>query len=42
MNKRIVDIHTHILPGMDDGAANEEISIAMLKKQAQQGSTSLC
>ena len=33
----MVDLHTHILPGMDDGAATADISIAMLKKQAEQG-----
>ena len=37
MKNRIVDIHTHILPGMDDGAADTRVSIAMLKMQAAQG-----
>ncbi len=33
----MVDIHTHILPGMDDGAKSVEESIALLKEQKQQG-----
>ncbi len=37
MKNGMVDIHTHILPGMDDGAATEEVSIEMLKRQAEQG-----
>lgn len=37
MKRTMVDIHTHILPGIDDGAASEAISIEMLKKQAEQG-----
>lgn len=34
-----VDIHTHILPGVDDGAADFEVAIALLK-QAQSHGTS--
>lgn len=37
----MVDIHTHILPGMDDGAATAEISIEMLRRQAEQGVTAV-
>lgn len=37
----MVDIHTHILPGMDDGAATAEISLEMLRKQAAQGVTAV-
>lgn len=32
-----IDIHTHILPGIDDGAADEEIAFAMLKKAYEEG-----
>ena len=32
-----VDFHTHILPGIDDGCASLEESIALLQMQAQQG-----
>ena len=35
----ITDFHSHILPGIDDGSSCVEESIAMLKKQAQQGIT---
>lgn len=34
---RIVDFHSHILPGIDDGSASLEESIAMLRMEAEQG-----
>lgn len=34
---RIVDFHSHILPGMDDGSTSVEESIAMLQLEAEQG-----
>lgn len=34
---RKIDIHSHILPGFDDGAADERESIRMLKMAARQG-----
>ena len=33
----MTDAHTHILPGIDDGAADVEQSLAMLRAQKQQG-----
>ena len=33
----IVDFHSHILPGIDDGSASVEESIAMLQMEAKQG-----
>lgn len=33
----MTDIHTHILPGIDDGARDVEISLAMLRQEAEQG-----
>ena len=33
----MIDIHTHILPHIDDGAKNTQMSIAMLKSLQQQG-----
>lgn len=34
---RIVDFHTHILPGIDDGSASVQESIGMLRMEAEQG-----
>lgn len=33
----MTDLHTHILPGMDDGAADATQSCAMLRSEQQQG-----
>lgn len=33
----IIDIHSHILPGLDDGACDEEESLAMLKIAEENG-----
>ena len=33
----MIDLHTHILPGMDDGARDVETGIAMLRAQREQG-----
>ena len=33
----MLDIHTHILPGMDDGSKTPEQSVAMLQREAEQG-----
>ena len=33
----VIDFHTHILPGIDDGSASVEESIAMLRMEAEQG-----
>ena len=33
----MLDIHTHILPGMDDGSKSVEESLMMLREQARQG-----
>ncbi len=33
----MIDIHTHILPGVDDGAKNLDISIALLKEEKDAG-----
>ena len=35
----MIDLHCHILPGIDDGAENLEASIAMAEKAIQQGIT---
>lgn len=33
----VIDFHSHILPGIDDGSPSVEVSIAMLQSQARQG-----
>ena len=38
---KIIDIHSHILPGVDDGASSERESIQMLKLAAKQGVTAV-
>ena len=37
----MVDIHSHILPGLDDGAASFDESLAMLRMAAEQGTTDI-
>ena len=33
----MIDVHSHVLPGMDDGSKNTEESIEILKKMQEQG-----
>ncbi len=33
----MIDIHTHILPGIDDGSKNVEMSLEMLRMSGEQG-----
>ena len=33
----MIDIHTHILPSVDDGAKNIDISLGLLKEEIEQG-----
>lgn len=33
----MIDLHTHILPGVDDGAKTVQVSLDMLRKEAEQG-----
>jgi protein-tyrosine phosphatase len=35
----VIDLHTHLLPGVDDGAESPEASVAVLRKFAAQGVT---
>ena len=37
----MLDIHTHILPKMDDGSKSVEMSLEMLRKSREQGVTTL-
>lgn len=38
----IIDYHTHILPGIDDGSKDEEQSLAMINSLKEQGVTTIC
>lgn len=33
----MIDFHTHILPGMDDGSKDADMTLAMLKEESAQG-----
>jgi len=33
----LIDVHTHILPGIDDGAKTKEVSFEMLQREKEQG-----
>ena len=35
--RKIIDVHAHILPGIDDGAANLEESCSLLERAVSQG-----
>ena len=35
----MTDLHTHILPGVDDGAKNLDMSLALLRAQRADGVT---
>ena len=38
----IIDLHTHILPEMDDGSQNAAMSVKMLKRLQEQGVKWVC
>ena len=35
MSQNLVDLHCHILPGIDDGAKNLDVSMALLRKEVR-------
>lgn len=37
MERQMIDIHCHLVPGVDDGAASMEMEIEMLRLSAEQG-----
>lgn len=41
MSQNLVDLHCHILPGIDDGARDLNISMALLRKEIQDGVAAL-
>ena len=38
----IIDLHSHVLPGIDDGSPDVDTSLAMLRQQAAQGVDVVC
>lgn len=40
--RSVVDLHTHILPQMDDGSRSMKMSLTMLERLAGQGVTDVC
>ena len=38
---KVIDIHTHIIPNVDDGSPNLETSIFLIKEQIKQGVTDI-
>lgn len=38
---KVIDIHTHIIPNVDDGSPNLETSIFLIKEQIKQGITDI-
>ena len=40
--KQVIDLHCHILPGMDDGSPDVETSLALLRRQAKQEGNIAC
>ena len=33
----MIDFHSHILPGIDDGSKNTQMSLAMIEEEKKQG-----
>ena len=38
----MIDLHTHLLPGVDDGADTAPQALAVLARFAEQGVTAVC
>jgi protein-tyrosine phosphatase len=38
----MIDFHSHIIPGVDDGSSSLEMSISMLENSIKEGTTSIC
>ena len=37
MSSQLVDLHCHILPGIDDGAKNLDVSMSLIQKEMEDG-----
>ena len=38
----LIDLHSHVLPSMDDGSDSVEMSVAMLRRMGEQGVDTVC
>ena len=38
----MIDFHSHILPGIDDGSRNVKMSLAMIEELSRQGVYTIC
>ncbi len=41
MSTALVDLHCHILPGIDDGARDLDMSMALIRKELQDGAAGI-
>ena len=41
-DRMLIDLHSHVLPEFDDGSQSLEMSLAMLRREAEQGVTTVC
>ena len=41
MSSQLVDLHCHILPGIDDGAKDLDMSMSLIRKELQDGAAGI-
>ena len=41
-DRMLIDLHSHVLPEFDDGSQSLEMSLAMLRREAEQGVAAVC
>lgn len=41
-DNQIIELHSHILPNIDDGSDSVEMSLDMLRREAEQGVGTVC
>ena len=42
MQGNLIELHSHVLPQLDDGSESVEMSVAMLRRMAEQGISTVC
>ena len=42
MQGNLIELHSHVLPQFDDGSESVEMSVAMLRRMAEQGVGTVC